>query len=94
MVGAVGELQFDVLKFRLLQEYNVEIRLETLPYEHIRGIENKDVDMDKLSLTMDTKRIKDMKGRPLLIFTHPWSIQTVLERNEGLKLSEFGNAEM
>ena len=42
----------------------------------------------------DTKRIKDMKGRPLLIFTHPWSIQTVLERNEGLKLSEFGNAEM
>ena len=94
LVGAVGELQFDVLKFRLLQEYNVEIRLETLPYEHIRWIENKDVDMDKLSLTMDTKRIKDMKGRPLLIFTHPWSIQTVLERNEGLKLSEFGNAEM
>ena len=94
LVGAVGELQFDVLKFRLLQEYNVEIRLETLPYEHIRWIENKDVDMDSLSLTMDTKRIKDMKGRPLLIFTHPWSIQTVLERNEGLKLSEFGNAEM
>ena len=94
LVGAGGELQFDVLKFRLLQEYNVEIRLETLPYEHIRWIENKDVDMDKLSLTMDTKRIKDMKGRPLLIFTHPWSIQTVLERNEGLKLSEFGNAEM
>ena len=94
LVGAVGELQFDVLKFRLLQEYNVEIRLENLPYEHIRWIENKDVDMDKLSLTMDTKRIKDMKGRPLLIFTHPWSIQTVLERNEGLKLSEFGNAEM
>ena len=94
LVGAVGELQFDVLKFRLLQEYNVEIRLETLPYEYIRWIENKDVDMDNLSLTMDTKRIKDMKGRPLLIFTHPWSIQTVLERNEGLKLSEFGNAEM
>lgn len=94
LVGAVGELQFDVLRFRLEQEYNVEIRLETLPYEHIRWIENKDVDMDKLSLTMDAKRIKDMKGRPLLIFTHPWSIQTVLERNEGLKLSEFGNAEM
>ena len=91
LVGAVGELQFDVLKFRLMSEYNVEIRLETLPYEHIRWIENTDMDIDKISLTMDAKKIKDMKGRPLILFTHPWSVQTVLERNEGLKLSEFGN---
>lgn len=69
----------------------MEIRLETLPYEHIRWIENTDMDIDKISLTMDAKKIKDMKGRPLILFTHPWSVQTVLERNEGLKLSEFGN---
>lgn len=94
LVGAVGELQFDVLKFRLLQEYNVEIKLEVQPYEHIRWIENTDIDLDKLSLTMDAKKIKDMKGRPLLVFAHPWSINTVLERNKGLRLSEFGNAEM
>ena len=36
------------------------------------------------------KKIKDLKGNPLLIFTHPWSIRTVEERNEGLILSEFG----
>lgn len=94
LVGAVGELQFDVLKSRLLMEYNVEIKLEMLPYEHIRWIENKNIDISSLSLTMDTKKIKDMKGRPLLIFIHPWSVQTVLERNEGLVLSEFGNAQI
>ena len=33
IVGVVGVLQFDVLKFRLESEYNVEIRLEPLPYE-------------------------------------------------------------
>ena len=42
IVGVVGVLQFDVLKYRLENEYNVEIRLETLPYEHIRWIANKE----------------------------------------------------
>lgn len=90
IVGVVGVLQFDVLKFRLESEYRVEIRLEPLPYEHIRWIENEDIDVASLSVTSDTKKIKDLKGNPLLIFTHPWSIRTVEERNEGLKLSEFG----
>ena len=90
IVGVVGVLQFDVLKYRLENEYNVEIRLESLPYEHIRWIENKDVDVSALSVTSDTKKIKDLKENPLLIFIHPWSINTVLERNDGLQLSEFG----
>ena len=33
IVVVVGVLQFDVLKFRLENEYNVDIRLEPLPYE-------------------------------------------------------------
>lgn len=90
IVGVVGVLQFDVLKFRLENEYNVEIRLENLPYEHIRWITNKEIDVASLSVTSDTKKIKDLKGNPLLIFAHPWSIKTVEERNEGLELSEFG----
>lgn len=90
IVGVVGVLQFDVLKYRLESEYNVEIRMEPLPYEHIRWIENKDVDVTSLSVTSDTKRVKDMKGRPLLLFTHAWSINTVKDRNKGLILSEFG----
>ncbi len=49
IVGVVGVLQFDVLKYRLESEYNVEIRLEPLPYEHIRWIANKEeVDLTKL----------------------------------------------
>lgn len=90
IVGAVGVLQFDVLKFRLESEYGVEIRMEPLAYEHIRWIENKGLDVSKLSLTSDTKKVKDLKGNPLLIFVHSWSIQTVLDRNKGLELSEFG----
>ena len=90
IVGVVGVLQFDVLKYRLNKEYNVEIRMENLPYEHIRWIENKDIDVDKIQGTSDMKKIKDLKGRPLLLFVNSWSVGMTLERNEGLILSEFG----
>lgn len=90
IVGVVGVLQFDVLKYRLENEYNVEIRMDTLPYEHIRWIENKEIDLDKIVGTSDMKKIKDLKDRPLLLFVNSWSIRMTLERNEGLELSEFG----
>ncbi|MDE5716678.1 MAG: peptide chain release factor 3, partial [Lachnospiraceae bacterium] len=92
IVGVVGVLQFDVLKYRLENEYNVEIKMENLPYEYIRWIENKDIDLDKLTGTSDMKKIKDLKDNPLLLFVNQWSIGMTVERNEGLVLSEFGRA--
>ena len=89
-MGVVGVLQFDVLKYRLENEYNVEIRMDTLPYEHIRWIENTEIDLDKLTGTSDMKKVKDLKGRPLLLFINEWSIRMTIERNDGLELSEFG----
>ena len=90
IVGVVGVLQFDVLKYRLENEYNVDIRLENLPYEHIRWIENEEIDMDKLTGTSDMKKIQDLKGNPLLLFVNSWSVGMTMDRNEGLKLAEFG----
>ena len=92
IVGVVGTLQFDVLNYRLQHEYNVEIRLEKLPYEYIRWIENTEIDLENLRGTSDMKKIKDLKGRPLLLFINSWSVGMTLERNEGLVLSEFGRA--
>ncbi|MCI8427262.1 MAG: peptide chain release factor 3 [Lachnospira sp.] len=91
IVGVVGVLQFEVLEYRLKNEYNVEIKLEKLPYEYIRWIEDAaHVDMNKIVGTSDMKKIKDLKDNPLLLFVNSWSVNMVLERNEGLKLSEFG----
>ena len=91
IVGVVGVLQFEVLEYRLKNEYNVDIKLETLPYEHIRWIENpQEVDVNRIVGTSDMKKIKDLKGNPMLVFANSWSVNMVLERNEGLKLSEFG----
>ena len=90
IVGVVGVLQFDVLKFRLESEYNVEIRLEPLPYEYIRWIGNPtEVNLDRLVGTSDMKKIMDLKGRPLLLFINEWSVGMVLDRNKGLVLNDF-----
>ncbi len=91
IVGVVGVLQFEVLEYRLKNEYNVDIKLEPLPYEHIRWIENpEEINMNRIVGTSDMKKIKDLKDNPLLLFVNSWSVNMVLERNEGLKLSEFG----
>lgn len=89
IVGVVGTLQFDVFKYRMENEYNVEIRMENLPYSHIRWIDTPDVDLKKLNLTSDTKKVQDIRGRYLLLFANEWSIRWALEHNEGLELSEF-----
>ena len=92
IVGVVGVLQFEVLKYRLENEYNVDIRLEPLPYEYIRWIVNKDeIDVAKLTGTSDMKKIQDLKGNALLLFVNEWSVGMTLDRNKDLKLSEFGN---
>ncbi len=90
IVGAVGVLQFDVLIFRLENEYNVDVKLDTLPYSHIRWIES-DTDYERIRGTADMKVVCDLKNRPLLIFVNEWSIRMVQERNEGLVLSEFSS---
>ncbi len=91
IVGVVGELQFEVLTYRLENEYNVEVKLEKLPYEYIRWVENKgEIDVSKIQGTSDMKRIKDLKDNPLLLFVNSWSIGMVQDRNPDLVMSEFG----
>ena len=89
IVGVVGSLQFDVFQYRMENEYNVDITMQTLPYSYIRWIDNEEIDLKKLNLTSDTRKVQDMKGRYLLLFSNQWSINWALEHNEGLQLSEF-----
>ena len=89
IVGVVGVLQFDVLKYRLENEYGCEIRLESLPYGFIRWVGDPTTDVTKLKRMNNVKAVKDMKGNPLLLFVNDWMIRMVLEDNEGLELLEF-----
>ena len=88
-VGVVGVLQFEVLEHRLKTEYNVDIDRVDLPYQFIRWIDNKDVDLTSLNLSSDTKRVQDLKGNFLLLFTNEWGIRWATKNNPDLILKEF-----
>ncbi len=94
IVGVVGVLQFEVLTYRLKNEYNVDIRMTNLPYQYIRWIENEDINVKTLNLTSDTRRIQDFQDRKLLLFTNSWNITWATEHNPELQLTEFGKNEV
>ena len=93
VVGVVGVLQLEVLEYRLNTEYNVEIRMQQLPFEQLRWVQNDPdtYNLRDLDLTSDTKAVEDMKGNRLLLFTSDWAIRWAETHNETLQLSEFGN---
>lgn len=88
IVGVVGVLQFEVLEYRLQNEYGAEILMERLPYRYIRWVKQENFDRSKFSITMDTLVVNDEKERPVLLFQNEWSIRQVLERNKGADLLE------
>ena len=89
IVGVVGVLQFEVLEYRLKNEYNTDIKMDRLAFRYIRWIENKDMDVESLSLTSDTRRVKDLNDRDLLLFQSDWAISWALDHNKGLILSDI-----
>ena len=90
IVGVVGTLQFEVLEYRLKNEYNVDIIRENLPYQIIRWIDNENLDYKALSLSSDSKLVQDVKDNFLILFTSEWNIRVANDRNKNLVLSEFG----
>ena len=94
IVGVVGTLQFDVFQYRMKNEYGVDLRMENLPYEHLRFITSCPVEPKDLNLSSDAELLEDYKGHSLLVFSSYWSIDFNLKKNPGLVLSETRSAEV
>jgi len=91
VVGAVGVLQFEVLEYRLKNEYSVNIRMQQLSLKYARWIKNEGLDPKKLNVTSGTMLAEDKFGKIVLIFENEWSIRWAEERNEGLLLYDISN---
>ncbi|TFH43483.1 MAG: peptide chain release factor 3 [Chrysiogenales bacterium] len=74
LLGAVGPLQFEVLQYRLREEYGVESNLEMMPWTTLRWIETPPEGLDILeSLPHGAVTGVDESGRPVVLFTTEWS---------------------
>ena len=89
IVGVVGTLQLDVFQYRMKNEYGVDLRMEMLPYEEIRLIDEYPRDYSDMNLGSDAELLEDYRGRSLLVFSSYWAIDFTCRRNPGLKVSEI-----
>lgn len=89
IIGAVGVLQFEVLEYRLKNEYNADIKLHQFPYRYARWITAVSGDPKSLNLTSSTLLVVDKHDHPVLLFENEWSINWALDRNKGLVLSDI-----
>jgi peptide chain release factor 3 len=89
IVAAVGQLQFEVVQYRLESEYNVETRLEMLPYTLARWVENDWADLEDISSLFNAMIAKDRQNRPIILFKNEWTLQNFVENNTYLKLSKI-----
>ncbi|MDJ1172513.1 peptide chain release factor 3 [Roseofilum capinflatum] len=87
ILAAVGQLQFEVVQFRLLNEYGVETRTELLSYSVARWVLNGWDFLDQMGRLFNTMTVKDNWDRPVLLFKNEWNLQQVQGDHPDLRLS-------
>ena len=87
-LGAVGLLQFEVLKVRLENEYNVEAILESAPYRFARWVAGDPSGLEWLENRRDYLLVRDRDGQPVVLSETQWPLNYALQEAPGLKLLE------
>ena len=86
ILAAVGQLQFEVVQFRLQNEYNVETRLEPLPYSVARWVGGGWSALEKAGRIFNTMTVKDAWNRPVLLIKNEWNVGQIIGDHPELNL--------
>jgi peptide chain release factor 3 len=89
ILAAVGQLQFEVVQFRLQSEYGVEAAIELLPYSVARWVGGGWDALQKVGRLFNTVTVKDSWDRPVLLFRNQWNCQQVQGEHPELKLNSI-----
>lgn len=87
ILAAVGQLQFEVVQFRLINEYGVETRLEILPYSVARWVMGGWEALEKAGRLFNAFVAKDRWDRPVLLFKNQWNLEQIVADHPDLALS-------
>jgi peptide chain release factor 3 len=86
VVAAVGKLQFEVLQYRLEEEYKVKTSIDILPYRHSVYVEGE---VESLTLPMGSYIALDARDKKVILLTADWEKKYVLERNPDHTFMDF-----
>jgi len=84
IVGAIGQLQFDVMLFRLEHEYGAPCRFEPVGYRYPRWVTGTDDAIEQAANARGRLRLYDTKGHPLLLFENEWALRWAQENERQL----------
>jgi peptide subunit release factor RF-3 len=83
IVAAVGRLQFDVLQYRLKDEYGMEASLAPMSYPCSAWLES---DVAGFQAPVDALVVRDARDRVLVLFSDEWARRYAAKDNPGHRL--------
>ena len=98
VIGAVGQLQFEVFEYRLKNEYNAQVRMDRLDFSTARWVQI-DADPSSRDYVAALEKIKDVLDsrtmlvfdhfeRPIILFANQFTLQYFCEKHKDIKLVE------
>ncbi|MBU5593970.1 peptide chain release factor 3 [Amphibacillus sp. MSJ-3] len=87
IIGAVGELQYQVFEHRMKHEYNVEVSLESIGERIPRWL-----DQEKVDLSLFDERnmlVKDREGNFLVLFKNDFALNWFKDKHKEIQLIDL-----
>ena len=88
ILAAVGQLQFDVVRYRLEAEYHVLTEIEPLSYQLSRWVTGDERSIAAVGDGRGRLRAEDRDGRSVLLFSSEWDLQYALENSPGVEFHQ------
>jgi peptide chain release factor 3 len=87
ILAAVGQLQLEVVQYRLENEYGVQTRLEPMEFTVARWVSGGWPALEKVGRIFNCRTVRDAWDRPVLLFRNDWNLNQLQEDHPGLELS-------
>ena len=83
IVGVVGQLQFEVVKFRLLHEYGAEAIFHQMPYNFSRWYRSSDrKKREDFESYYRDHIVYDVRGYPMMLFKSEWEMDYIQGKHQ------------
>lgn len=85
VLGAVGELQFEVFEYRMKEEYGVEVQLQRMPHQIAQWLDPEALDHG-LQGESQHLFLKDAYDHPVILFENEFSLRWFRDKNPNIHL--------
>jgi peptide chain release factor 3 len=92
MLAAVGELQFDVVRFRLESEYDTRTDIHWLPYKLARWVGSDRDQLRELRLPYSSTLVCDQAGHYAVLFHSQWDAEYTERENPTIRFAAVRTA--